>query len=226
MVQMTDNIHFANRTEAGRYLAKRLLGRKGAAAVVYALPRGGVPVALEIARELDAPLDLALVRKIGAPGYPEFALAAVSDGKAPRVVINESVLQKTGASRDYLLREAAKELKEIERRRTLYFGNRDRPDPAGKTAIVVDDGLATGATARVAVEALRQQGAAKVILAVPVAPRGAATEIRAMVDDFVCVLEPELFSSVGSFYDDFHQLTDEEVIAMLDEAAAFGSAKV
>jgi len=222
---ITDTL-FADRTEAGRYLARRLAGRVDGAVVVYALPRGGVPIALEIARELDAPLDLAMVRKIGAPGYPELALAAVSDGKTPRVVINESVLQKTGASRDYLLHEAAKELKEIERRRTLYFGNRDRPDPIGKTAIVVDDGLATGATARVAVEALRRQGAAKIILAVPVAPRGAAAELRAIVDEFVCLLEPEVFSSVSSFYDDFHQLTDAEVVTMLDEAATFGSAKV
>jgi putative phosphoribosyl transferase len=226
MVQMTDAALFADRTEAGRCLARRLAGRVHGSAIIYALPRGGVPVALEIARELDAPLDLAIVRKIGAPGYPELALAAVSDGKAPQLVINEAILQKTGASRDYLLREAASELKEIERRRILYFGGRERPDPVGKTAIVVDDGLATGATARVAIEALRRQGAAGIILAVPVAPPDTANALRAIVDELVCLEEPEAFSTVSSFYDDFHQLTDEEVVRMLDEAIAFGSASV
>lgn len=215
---------FADRGQAGRLLAERLAGRVSGNAVVYALPRGGVPVAFEIAQALDAPLDLALVRKIGAPGNPELALAAVVDGEHPHVVVNEAVRRATGASPAWLEQEGARELAEIERRRRLYFGSRTRPDPKGRTAIVVDDGLVTGATARAAIRGLRGQGVARTILAVPVAPRDVAAQLRAEVDEFVCLAEPERFWGVGGFYADFHQLTDEDVLRQLDRASGFGVA--
>lgn len=209
---------FVDRTQAGRELADRLapLGLSGA--IVYALPRGGVPVAFEIARALQAPLDLALVRKIGAPGQPELALAAVVDGDRPHVVVNEAIRLLTGATDAYLEREGARELAEIERRRGLYFGDRPRPDPKGRTVIVVDDGLATGATARAAIQALRSQGAARLILASPVAPSDTAAAMREEVDDLVCLAEPVEFRGVGSFYEDFHQLSDDEVLHYLNRA--------
>lgn len=211
---------FVDRTQAGRQLADKLapLGLKNV--IVYALPRGGVPVAFEIAQALHAPLDLSLVRKIGAPGHPELALAAVVDGDRPQVVVNESVQRMTGATAAYLEREGARELAEIERRRRLYFGSRSRPDPRGKTVVIVDDGLATGATARAAIKALFSQGAARLILAVPVAPKDTVEAMRDEVDEFICLVEAVEFWGVGSFYADFHQLTDDEVLQLLDRAAA------
>lgn len=214
---------FRDRTEAGGRLADALIALRSDALVIYALPRGGVPVAFEIARRLDAPLDLALVRKIGAPGYPELALGAVVDGDAPYMVINESVRRTSGASDAYIEKERASELAEIERRRRLYLGLRPRLDPRGRTVVVVDDGLATGATARAAIEGLRRQGAAKVILAIPVAPPDVATAMRQEVDVFICLAEPSPFRSVGEAYADFHQLADQEVMDLLAQAASFGA---
>jgi len=214
---------FANRAEAGRSLAERLVSRRFESPIVYALPRGGVPVAFEIARALEAPLDLVLVRKIGAPGQPELALAAVVDGERPQLVLNEEVARMTGATPAFLEREGARELAEIERRRRLYFGDRPRPDPTGRTAIVVDDGLATGATARAAIRGLRSQGAANVVLAVPVAPADTAGAMRQEVDELVCLAEPLRFWGVGAFYADFHQLSDEEVLDHLARSRAFGA---
>ena len=213
---------FPDRAEAGRRLAA-LLGARGLTnVIVYALPRGGVPVAFEIAKALDAPLDLILVRKIGAPGAPELALAAVMDGDHPKLVVNREVQRLTGASEAYLAREEARELAEIERRRRLYFGDRRRPNPRGMTAIVVDDGLATGATARAGIQGLRALGVARVILAVPVAPPETAAAIRADVDELFCLAEPESFHGVGGFYEDFHQLSDQEVLDQLALAERFG----
>ncbi|WP_339874069.1 phosphoribosyltransferase family protein [uncultured Brevundimonas sp.] len=212
---------FADRTEAGRQLAEQVVASGETDAIVYALPRGGVPVALEVARALDAPLDLVLVRKIGAPGHPEVALAAVVDGGFPQMVVNEAVQRMSGASPLYLAREKALALAEIERRRRLYFGNRTHPDPAGKTVILVDDGLATGATARVAIQQLRARGAGRVILAVPVMPETSLATLRAEVDLLICLASPVEFRSVGAFYADFHQVADDEVLAQLVEAAGF-----
>lgn len=218
---------FQDRAEAGRRLADALVAlgsdSLGPAPLIYALPRGGVPVAFEIASRLDAPLDLALVRKIGAPGHPELALAAVVDGDQPHLLINEGVRRATGADDAYIERAQTRELAEIERRRRVYFGGRPRPDPRGRTAIIVDDGLATGATALAAVRSLRPKGAARVILAVPVAPPGAAAALRDEVDVFVCLATPAAFRSVGEAYADFHQLEDREVLDFLADAQDFGA---
>ena len=209
--------NFSDRADAGRRLGEALADRVDGDIVVYAIPRGGVPVALEVARALEAPLDLALARKIGAPDNPEVALAAVIDGSHPRTVINEDIVRLTGVSPSWLDRERLSALAELERRRRLYFEGRRRIDPKGHVVVVVDDGLATGATARAAIAGLRAQGARRVVLATPVAPPGLAASFRNEVDDFVCLLEPEPFRSVGEAYGDFHQIDDAEVIACLRE---------
>ena len=209
---------FTDRKDAGRQLALRLKALDLADPVVYALPRGGVPLAVEIARTLKAPLDLVLVRKIGAPGQAEFALAAVVDGEDAQTVVNVEAEAFAGSEAGYFAKARARELDEIERRRTLYFGGRPRVSPAGRTAIVVDDGLATGATAKAALRALKRQGAAKVILAVPVAPAETLAEMQPEADIIVCLHAPQRFRGVGAFYGDFHQLTDEETLRLLRQA--------
>ena len=209
---------FIDRRDAGRQLASRLQALNLAEPVVYALPRGGVPLAVEIARALKAPMDLVLVRKIGAPGQPELALAAVVDGEDARTVVNEAIGEMTGSDAAYLEKSRRRELDEIERRRALYFGGRRRVSPAGRTAIVIDDGLATGATAKAALRALKRQGAAKVVLAVPIAPADTLARMRPEADVVVCLHTPRRFSGVGAFYSDFHQLTDEETLDLLHQA--------
>jgi putative phosphoribosyl transferase len=211
-------MRFADRTEAGRLLAARLLARRPVDAVVYALPRGGVPVAAEVARALGAPLDLVLVRKLGAPGNPELALGAVVDGAEPETVLNEDVAAITGATDAFIAAARTRELREIERRRALYLAGRAPLDPKGRTAIVVDDGLATGATARAALHALRRRGAARLILAVPVAPPPTLAALRPEADEIVSLVEEDIPRGIGAFYADFHQLDDEEVIALLAAA--------
>ena len=206
---------FLDRADAGRRLAVRLQALHLDDAVVYALPRGGVPVAVEVANALKAPLDLVLVRKIGSPGQPELALAAVVDGEAALTVINEDIGAQTGATPTFLKTARERELAEIKRRRSLYVGRRPHVSPLGRSAIVVDDGLATGATAKAALQALRRRGAAKVILAVPVAPRDTLEAMRAEADMVICLETPKPFFGVGAFYDDFHQLSDEETVALL-----------
>ena len=208
---------FLDRADAGRKLAARLLALGLEYPVIYALPRGGVPVGLEVAKALKAPLDLILVRKIGAPGRPELALAAVVDGDSPQLVVNEEVATATGAGAGFLKTALRRELQEIERRRTLYLAGRQHVSPANRTAIVVDDGAATGATAKAALQALRRQGAARVVLAVPVAPLETLETMRAEADNVVCLETPQPFYGVGAFYDDFHQLTDEETVALLGQ---------
>lgn len=206
---------FSDRTDAGRQLAASLLALTPEAPVVYALPRGGVPVAVEIARALRAPLDLVLVRKIGAPGAPEVALGAIVEGKSPETIINDEVRKATGADDTFLNRARQREVTELERRRALYLGNRARLKPTGHTAIVVDDGLATGATAKAALIAIKRQGASKTILAIPVAPESTLAEMRLYADVVVCLHAATNFQGVGAFYSDFHQLTDEETIGLL-----------
>ena len=212
---MDQPYRFTDRSQAGRLLAERVVAMGLVQPVVYALPRGGVPVAREIALALQAPLDLILVRKLGAPGAPELALGAVVDGDPPVTVINPDVQAMTGAGAAYLDRVRAAELAEIERRRARYLPGRARVAAAGRTAVVVDDGLATGATARAALTAIRQQGASRVVLAVPVAPVETLAEMEAFADDIVCLVPAQRFGGVGAFYDDFHQLGDAETVALL-----------
>jgi putative phosphoribosyl transferase len=187
--------------------------------VVLALPRGGAPVGFEIARALNAPFDVLLVRKIGAPGHEEFALGAVVEGDPPIVVINDGVPSRFAA---YIEEEASRQVKEMERRRALYRGARPLLSVAGRTAIVVDDGIATGATFRAALEAMKRMNAARVIAAIPVAPAEALAEIEALADDVVCLVTPEPFLAVGCHYGDFGQTSDEEVVSLLKQASSFG----
>lgn len=209
---------FADRTEAGRLLAHEVLALKLIAPVVLALPRGGVPVAAEIASALHAPLDVLLVRKIGAPGNSELAVAAVAEGLQPVVVIDEVTLHMIGASRAYVDREAKEELREIARRRTQYLRDRPPQTVEGKTAVVVDDGIATGTTVRAALQALRRRKPARLVLAIPVAPPEVVAALRAEVDDLVCLSQPAYFHAVGAHYADFHQVSDDEVVRVLEEA--------
>ncbi len=206
---------FAGRQEAGRLLAARVVALGLRDPVVYALPRGGVPVAAEVADALHAPLDLVLVRKIGAPGQPELALGAVVDGDAPETVLNPHIVAATGASEAFIEAARRRELAEIERRRTRYLAGHPRVDPAGRDAVVVDDGIATGATARAALHALRRRGAARLVLATPVAPADTLEALRGEADEIVCLFVPAPFFGIGAFYRDFHQLADDEVVDLL-----------
>ncbi len=216
--------HFADRTEAGRLLAERVKALHPPDPVVYALPRGGVPVAAEVAAALGAPLDLVLVRKIGAPGQPELAVGAVVDGAEPELVLNDDIIALTGATEAFIAATRQRELAEIERRRACYLAGRARLDPKGRTEIVVDDGIATGASARAALHALRRRGAARLVLAVPVGSPDTLQALRGEADDVVSVLEAELFFGIGAFYRDFHQLTYEEVTRSLATPEAPGTA--
>ncbi len=206
---------FRNRNEAGRKLAKALASYKQQHPVVIALPRGGVPVAAEVATALDAPLDLILVRKIGAPFQPELAMGAVVDGRQPLVVRNETVIKLGGISDEDFAEVRDQELVEIERRRKLYLGDRPLPDLAGRTVIIIDDGVATGATTRAALRAIRARKPRKLILAVPVAPTPSLTELREDADEVVCLEDYEDFGAIGYYYEDFRQVSDTEVIDLL-----------
>ncbi|MCB1547637.1 MAG: phosphoribosyltransferase [Hyphomicrobiaceae bacterium] len=209
---------FRDRTDAGVRLAAALMRYRAERPLVLALPRGGVPVALEIARALAAPLDLLLVRKIGLPGQKELAMGAVVDGAAPTIVRNKDVIAAAGVSEEEFAAVCRAELAEIERRRHAYLGQRKPPDVAGRTVIVVDDGLATGATMRAALHALRAHRPARLVLAVPVAPDDTLDAIRREADDVVCLEAHPLFGSIGAYYDDFHQVPDAEVVAALGAA--------
>lgn len=206
---------FKDRSDAGRRLAMALSSYKGRNAVVLALPRGGVPVAAEVAAALDAPLDLVLVRKIGVPTQPELAMGAVVDGAAPIVVRNQEVIELSGTTVDEFDTVCARELAEIERRRKLYLGERRRAPIAGQVVIVVDDGIATGATTRAALQAIRNRRPKELVLAVPVAPSDTIERLRGEVDALVCLETPELFGAIGYFYRDFRQVSDEEVVETL-----------
>ena len=209
---------FSSRTQAGQLLASQVAKLHLDKPVVLALPRGGVPVAIEVARTLNAPLDLLLVRKIGVPWQPELAAAAIVDGERPELVMNEGVMSVLGLSRSDIEATVTKELAEIERRRKLYLKGRIPVSIAGHVAIVVDDGIATGTTVRAALQALRRRNPSRLVLAVPVAPRDTIAELRFYVDDLICLEQPDPFNAIGVFYRDFHQISDEEVIEMLAAA--------
>lgn len=206
---------FSDRVEAGRKLAKALASYKDRSPVVLALPRGGVPVAAEVAAALDAPMDLVLVRKIGVPFEPELAMGAVVDGREPVVVRNESVISRSGVSEQDFTAVRDQELAEIERRRKLYLGDRPHPQLANRTVIVVDDGIATGATTRAALRAIRSRKPRKLVLAVPVAPTQSLSDLRDEADDIVCLEDCENFGAIGLFYFDFSQVSDAQVIELL-----------
>ncbi len=206
---------FADRRDAGRRLATALMKYKDRNAIVLALPRGGVPVAYEVARALRAPLDVLLVRKIGAPGHPELGIGAVVDGADPQIVLNEDIVRIVRPSEAYIAAEAAREREELERRRLVYRDGKPAPDLAGRTVIVVDDGIATGGTARAVLKALNRTGAGRIVLAMPVAPRETVQLLQKDADEIVCLAMPEPFAAVGLHYRDFGQTTDEEVVSLL-----------
>lgn len=206
---------FRNRTEAGRKLAKALAGYKDQQPVILALPRGGVPVAAEVAAVLDAPLDLILVRKIGVPIQPELAMGAVVDGGAPLIVRNEDVIALASIDEAEFKTICDSELAEIERRRQHYLGSRERVDVSGRVTIVIDDGIATGATTRAALRATRMRNPKKLILAVPVAPTDSLAALRSEADDVVCLEDHEFFMAIGAYYANFNQVADAEVIELL-----------
>lgn len=214
---------YTNRVEAGRVLADAVASALGGAGagerhntIILALPRGGVPVAAEVARMLDAELDLILVRKLGLPGHEEFAMGAIASGGVR--VLNEAVLRHHRVSSEALEQVAAQEGVELRRREHTYRGDRPAPELQGKDVILVDDGLATGATMRAALQVVRKASPARVILAVPVAPASALEEMRDDADEIVCPATPEPFRAIGCWYEDFGQTTDEEVRELLANA--------
>jgi putative phosphoribosyl transferase len=214
------HVVFADRRDAGRQLAAALAAFKDERPVVLALPRGGVPVAFEVARALGAPLDVALVRKIGAPGHSELGLGAVVDGADPQMILNEEVVRLVRPKRGYLQSEKARQLQELERRRRLYRDGRPAPSVEGRTVIVVDDGIATGGSAKAVLRALSAQHAGKLVLAVPVAPADTLEALSSEADEVVCLATPDPFFAVGEHYEDFAQTTDEEVVRLLERASA------
>jgi predicted phosphoribosyltransferase len=206
---------FKDRVDAGRKLAALLASYKDQQPVILALPRGGVPVAAEVAAALDAPLDLILVRKIGVPFQPELAMGAVVDGDAPTIVRNESVIRLAGISEAEFNATCDSELAEIDRRRRRYLGGRDPVEVNGRITIVVDDGIATGATTRAALRATRLRRPKKLVLAVPVAPTESIDMMRQEADDVIYIEDHEDLGAIGFYYSNFRQISDEEVIETL-----------
>jgi predicted phosphoribosyltransferase len=205
---------FRDRRDAGAQLAERLGDYKNKEDVlVLGLPRGGVTVAEEIARALHCPLDILIVRKIGFPGNPELAVGAVSE--TGTVVLNEDIIASYGVGAEYLERETARQKQEIERRRVLYRGGRGVPELAAKTIILVDDGVATGATLKAAIATLKEERLARLVAALPVASREAEQEISRLVNEWICLQAPIGFRAVGNYYQDFTQVEDAEVVSIL-----------
>jgi putative phosphoribosyl transferase len=207
---------FKDRRDAGRRLAGKLSRFKDERPVVFALPRGGVPVGYEISRSLRAPLDVCVSRKLGAPDQPEFGIGAVAAGGVR--VLNEDVVRRLGISDDYIERITAQEIAEVSRRLRYFRGDRPEPDVAGRTAILVDDGLATGVTARAAVEALRSRSPRRLVLAAPVCAAQTAGLLRPTVDELVCLQSPKDLGAIGFWYRNFEQTSDEEVVELLERA--------
>lgn len=216
-------LRFEDRREAGQHLAERLSRYAGEDILVLGLPRGGVPVAYEVAKKLNAPLDIFTVRKLGVPGHEEYAMGAIASGGVR--VLNDEALRELGISAAEVEDAIEEEQEELERRETLY--RRDRPAPAleGRTVLLVDDGMATGASMTAALKALRQHNPARVIVAVPAASRTVCEQLEALVDEVVCGITPEPFMAVGVWYEQFEQTTDQEVQELLDRAEAFGGAQ-
>ena len=209
---------FADRRDAGRRLAAALRPYVDQDPVVLALPRGGVPVAYEVAVELIAPLDLLFVRKIGAPGHPELGIGAVVDGADPQVVMNPDVAGLVEPSSEYVAEQVRRALQEIERRREAYMGGREPIDVHGRTVLLVDDGVATGGTLRAALQGLEKAGVGRLVCALPVGPPDVVVSLAEEADEMVCLVTPEPFRAVGLWYRNFRQTTDEEVVDLLDSA--------
>ena len=208
---------FANRTEAGRLLAEKLekyANRNDV--IVFGLPRGGVPVAYEVAKRLHVPLDVFIVRKLGVPGFEELAAGAIASGSVR--VLNEDVMRAIPYGDAAIEAVTAKETVELQRREQIYREGRPAPDLRGNVVMLVDDGLATGATMRAAVKALRQSGAAKIVVAVPVGPPDTCREIAQEADETICLSTPEFFQAVGQYYQDFSQTSDDDVRKLLTRA--------
>lgn len=208
---------FSNRSEAGRILAAKLTGHEGHGdAVVLALPRGGVPVGFEIARRLDLPLDVLIVRKLGVPGHEELAMGAIATGGVR--LLNRQLIAAFGISPEAVMEVERKEQAELMRRERSYRGERPPLDVAGKTVILVDDGIATGSTMQAAILSLRQRRIARLIVAAPVAPADVVRHLGGQADEVLCAIIPQDFGGVGWWYDDFSQTSDEEVHRLLDTA--------
>jgi putative phosphoribosyl transferase len=210
---------FRDRAEAGRVLADIIVRHRFIDPLVLALPRGGIPVALPVAQALRAPLDLLFVRKIGAPEQPEFALAAVIEGEPEHMTLNAELAEHLRVPADWLETRCAEAHAEIARQRKRYCHGRKRPDLAGRSLIVIDDGIATGTSLRAAIAGLRLAEPNDITVAVPVAPPDTVNAMRSQVDDLICPLQPRHFQAVGFFYDDFHQVEDDEVVRLMGEAS-------
>jgi putative phosphoribosyl transferase len=209
---------FLDREDAGRRLAAELRAYASEHPIVLALPRGGVPVGLEIARELSAPLDVWVVRKVGAPSYPELGLGAVAEGG--HVHLSQDMLDYLGLTDDALSGAIETKRREVEERVRKFRGDRPRPVLRDRTVIVVDDGIATGGTAHAVIESIRAEGPKAIVLAVPVAAPDAVRTLRPEVDRLVCLLVPENLFGISQWYEDFEQLADDEVVRLLDRARA------
>jgi putative phosphoribosyl transferase len=209
---------FSNRTEAGRLLAEKLVNYAGRTdVIVLGLPRGGVPVAYEVAKRLGVPLDVFIVRKLGVPGFEELAAGAIASGGVR--VLNEDVVRAIPHAEEAIEAVTTRETAELERREQSYRDGRPAPELRDRIIILADDGLATGATMRAAVKALRHRGAAKIVVAVPVGPPDTCHELEERADETICLSTPEFFQAVGQYYEDFSQTSDEDVRELLARAA-------
>ena len=208
--------YFSDRVDAGKRLASALKSFSGQDGIVLAIPRGGIVVAYEIAKELVLPLDVIIPHKIGAPDNPELAIGAMTEDGT--TILDENLVAYLGVSRDYIREESARQKKEIERRLKTYRQNEPYPNFKGRDVIIVDDGIATGSTMKAALASVKNQGARSVTVAVPVGPPSTIKEFKKLAEKVVCLYTPEYFAAIGQFYDDFGQTSDEEVIQLLKKA--------